>query len=210
VPPRRQYLQTRRAEATAESRTRIVGSARELFLIDGYVGTSMRAVAEAAEIGLRTIYEHFPTKTDLLKVVVETAIVGDSLTLPASERNWFRAVLDEGDPDRQAALLARASTQLHQRTAALFAVARDAATSDPTVASLWRAGKSGHRNDCERFALAFVGPKDKRAVRALTATLYVLIGPETYTLLTDELGFTPAAYEKWLRVQLTTVTRRTG
>ena len=39
----------------------------------------------------------------------------------------------------------------------------------------------------------------------MTATIYVLIGPETYTLLADELDFTPQAYERWLRNQLTAV-----
>jgi hypothetical protein len=43
------------------------------------------------------------------------------------------------------------------------------------------------------------------APRALTATLYVLIGPETYTVLADDLGFTSRAYEQWLRDQLTIV-----
>jgi hypothetical protein len=37
----------------------------------------------------------------------------------------------------------------------------------------------------------------------MTATLYVLIGPETYTVLAEELGFTAHAYESWLRDQQT-------
>jgi hypothetical protein len=41
----------------------------------------------------------------------------------------------------------------------------------------------------------------------MTATLYVLIGPETYTLLADELGFSSHVYEQWLRDQLTIVFR---
>jgi AcrR family transcriptional regulator len=162
----------------------------------------MRAVAEHAGVGVRTVYDYFPTKTELLKEVVQTAIVGDALPVPASGRGWFQAVLDEADPTRRADLLARASTQLHQRTAALFAVARSAAADDPEAAELWRAGKAGHRSDCERFARATLGNNGPPAVGAMTATLYVLIGPETYTLLADELGFTPRAYERWLRDRL--------
>ena len=94
------------------------------------------------------------------------------------------------------------ATQLHQRTAALFAVARGAAADDPDAARLWRAGKAGHRSDCERFARAALGDHDGPAAHALTAALYVLIGPETFTLLTGELGFTPQNYEQWLGRQL--------
>ena len=205
VPSRRPYRQTRRAEATAQTRSRIREAARGLLLDCGYTGTSMRAVAEQAGVGTRTVYDYFPTKIALLQEVVEHAIVGDSLPVPASERGWFQEILDEQSADRRAALLAHASTQLHQRTAALFAVARSAAADDPGAASLWRTGKSGHRRDCERFARAALGPTNGPALRAMTTTLYVLIGPETYTMLADELGLTPQAYEHWLRDSLATV-----
>jgi len=204
-PPRRQYRQTRRAELTAQTRARIRESAHTLLLDRGYAGTSMRAVAEHAGVGVRTVYDSFPTKTELLKEVVETAIVGDSAPVPAGGRDWFQEIIDEDDPTRRAALLARASTQLHQRTAALFAVARGAAADDPDAARLWRAGKAGHRSDCERFARAALGDHDGPAAHALTAALYVLIGPETFTLLADELGFTPQAYQQWLGDQLAAI-----
>ena len=208
-PPRREYRQTRRAELAAQTRTRIRDSARILLLDRGYAGTSMRAVADHAGVGLRTVYDNFPTKTDLLKDVVQTAIVGDPLPVPAGDRDWFQNILDEADPTRRAALLAQASTRLHQRTAALFTVARSAAADDPEVAQLWRTGKAGHRSDCERFARAVLGERtghavqDAAALDALTAMLYVLVGPETYTLLTDELGLTAPSYQKWLETQLT-------
>ena len=204
---RRPYRQTRRAESTAQTRTRIRESARALLLDRGYTRTSMRAVAEHADVGVRTVYDYFPTKTELLKEVVQTAIVGDSLPIPASEREWFTAVLDADDPTLRAALLARASTELHQRTAALFAVARNAAADDPDAAQLWRAGKAGHRADCELIARAALGSRGTQAVRAMTATLYVLIGPETFNLLADELGLALPTYERWLRDQLATLFR---
>jgi AcrR family transcriptional regulator len=165
----------------------------------------MRAVAERAGVGARTVYDYFPTKTALLKEVVEHAIVGDALPIPASERAWFQEIFQEEAPQRRAALLAHASALLHQRTAALFAVARSAAADDAAAADLWRVGKTGHRRDCERIARAVLGRTTGPAPRALTATLYVLIGPETYTVVVDELGFTSRAYEQWLREQLTIV-----
>jgi AcrR family transcriptional regulator len=208
APPRRRYHQTRRAELTALTRSRIRAAAHTLFLVQGYAGTSMRAVAEHAGVGPRTVYDNYPTKSELLKDVVQVAIVGDALQIPARARGWFEAILDEVDPIRRARLLAAASTQLHRRTAPIFAVARSAASNDAEVAQLWRDGKAGHHSDCEALARAAVTSGGTRAVRTMTTSLYVLIGPETYTLLTDELGFTPRAYQRWLSDQLTALFER--
>jgi len=58
--------------ATKGERTRatIVEAAYRLFLRNGYHGTSMRDIAEAAGIALGGIYNHFGTKEDIYVVMV--------------------------------------------------------------------------------------------------------------------------------------------
>jgi AcrR family transcriptional regulator len=53
--------------ATKGERTRaaIIDAAHQLFLSNGYHGTSMRDIAEAAGIALGGIYNHFGTKEDI-------------------------------------------------------------------------------------------------------------------------------------------------
>ena len=52
---------------------RIRGAARRLFLERGYEGTSMDAVAAAAPVSKRTLYQHFPGKADLFAAVIDDA-----------------------------------------------------------------------------------------------------------------------------------------
>lgn len=63
----------RRERQKAETRELILDSARSLFETMGYDKTTMRAVASHAEIGLGTIYKHFPNKAELLTA----ALLGD-------------------------------------------------------------------------------------------------------------------------------------
>lgn len=61
-------LTTPEADST---QAKIVQAAHDLFITQGYHGTSMRAVAAQAEIALGGIYNHFDSKEDLFVAVLE-------------------------------------------------------------------------------------------------------------------------------------------
>ncbi len=204
-PAPRPYRSPRREAAALETRRRIRTAARELFLTHGYAGTSMRAVATAAQVAEKTVYLQFTTKSALLKEVVEVALVGDEAPVPAAGRDWFVEILQEPDAARAVRRLAEETTALHERTGALFAVARGAAASHPEVAALWEGGKRGHLADMTLLARALEehGALPRALeVEAATHTLYVLLGPETWHLLRAELGLSAGAYREWLTTQL--------
>lgn len=50
-------------------RAAIVSAATELFARQGYHGVGMRAIADAVGIRSSSLYHHFPSKVDLLKVI---------------------------------------------------------------------------------------------------------------------------------------------
>ncbi|MEE4661028.1 MAG: TetR/AcrR family transcriptional regulator, partial [Halieaceae bacterium] len=50
----------------SRTRRRILGAARDLFLADGYSDTTMDAIAAAADISRASLFNYFPSKTDLL------------------------------------------------------------------------------------------------------------------------------------------------
>ena len=58
LPPLRQ-AQIRQTEE------RIIAAATELFVADGYVATTLEAVARRAQVGGRTVYVRFGTKAAL-------------------------------------------------------------------------------------------------------------------------------------------------
>lgn len=59
-----------KTRSDAAERQRIVQSARDLFLDVGYGGTTMDAVAARCGVSKRTLYQLFPAKTDLFRVMV--------------------------------------------------------------------------------------------------------------------------------------------
>ena len=55
----------------AEQRVRILDLARSLMADVGAHATSMRRLADAADLNVATIYHYFPSKADLLRAVIE-------------------------------------------------------------------------------------------------------------------------------------------
>jgi AcrR family transcriptional regulator len=197
----RPYHSPRRQEAANETRRRIRQAAQELFVSQGYAATSIRAVAERAGVAEKTVYLAFPTKPDLLKEVVEVAIVGDDQPIPVAERDWWQQMAAQPDLVGTLERLADGALAIHLRSAEVFEIARGAAAADPQAAALWQTGKQGHQRDCQRLADLLVGHPGVAASLArddLVTTLYTLIGPETYRQVIVELGRTPTQYRAWL------------
>src|SRR6202035_2361481 len=77
-----------REAQVAQTEERIIAAATELFLENGYVPTTLEAVAKRAQVGARTVYVRFGTKAALFKRVVDVAIVGDAEPVDVLGREW--------------------------------------------------------------------------------------------------------------------------
>ncbi len=202
---RRAYRSPAREAAARETRDRVRVAAAGLFLSRGYAATTVRAVAHQAHVAEKTVYLQFANKVALLKEVVEHAIVGDDRAIPVAERDWFQNVLNTSDPARKLRLLAAGTAALHARTGRYFAVAHGAAEVDSDAAALWAMGKRGHAADMALLADNFEHHALLPAVGDTgwaTGVLYVLLGPETWHLMTTELGHNDSSYRRWLESTL--------
>lgn len=61
---------------SARKRTDILSAGRELFLANGYQGTSVDQIALAAQVSKQTVYKHFGDKRELLLAIVTSAVDG--------------------------------------------------------------------------------------------------------------------------------------
>src|ERR1700685_1590504 len=86
-------LPSLRQAQIAQTEQRIVVAATELFLANGYVATTLEAVAKHAQVGARTVYLRFGTKAALFKRVVDVAIVGDTDPVDVLGRDWVQETL---------------------------------------------------------------------------------------------------------------------
>lgn len=65
-----------RAERALVTRRRMVTAAYRLFCAEGYLGTTMAAVAAEADVAVQTLYYTFHTKAQLLGEALGAAVVG--------------------------------------------------------------------------------------------------------------------------------------
>ena len=86
--PRRGYASPARTEQARQTRKRVIEAATRLFVQQGYATTTMRAIADAADVSVPTVELLFGTKAQLLHVVIDVAVAGDDEPVPVLNRAW--------------------------------------------------------------------------------------------------------------------------
>lgn len=96
----------RRRATSQQTRARLLAAAKTLFLANGYEATSVRAVADAADVTIGAFYGHFTSKrTVLFEVVLAMDTPGRAGRPPfarASERALVLTVASFADTDPKA------------------------------------------------------------------------------------------------------------
>src|SRR5689334_8737188 len=133
---KRPYHSPRREEQARATRKAILDAAQRLFQRDGYVATSMAAIAEQAGVSLKTVYVVFETKSGLFRALWHRSLRRGDEDTPVADQPWFREVLEAPDPKEALRLNARNSRQVKERIAPLGSVLLSAAAADPEIAAL--------------------------------------------------------------------------
>jgi AcrR family transcriptional regulator len=194
-------LPSLRQAQVAHTEQRILAAATELFLSQGYVATTLEAVARRAEVGARTVYVRFGTKAALFKRVVDVAIVGDTEPINVLGRDWMQAALTAPTAAERIAASAAAGRQIMERTGALFAVAQQAAAVEPLIAGYWQEGReqTRHANAVFWTRMADDGLLDPAIdLDWLIDTTTILAAAETYLLIIRLTGWDLDTYQNWV------------
>ena len=69
---------------SARKRQTILSAGRDLFLSNGYQGTSVDQIAASAEVSKQTVYKHFGDKHELLLAIVNHALESTVDAVPRS------------------------------------------------------------------------------------------------------------------------------
>jgi len=194
-------LPSLRQAQIAQTEQRILTAATELFLADGYVATTLEAVAKRAQVGARTVYLRFGTKAALFKRVVDVAVVGDTEPVDVLGRDWMQAALTAPTAAERITASAAVGRQIMERTGALFAVAQQAAVVEPLIAEQWQNGREQTRYAHAVFwtRMAEDGLLDPRLdLDWLVDTSTILAAAETYLLITRLTNWDLDTYQDWL------------
>jgi AcrR family transcriptional regulator len=179
----------------------MLDAARRLFERDGYVATTMDAIAAEAGVASKTVYSAFTTKAGLLRALWDLLLKGDTDDAPVAQRAAFLAVMNETDPRRRLVLNAANSRAAKERIGAMFGVIRDAAVVDADGAALWELIQTDFHANQRTIVAAIAaggGLRDGLDVDGATDRLWTLNHPDVWLLLVVRCGWTPEQFEEWL------------
>ena len=180
----------RQAEAT---KRQVAEAARVAFAQRGYAATTIKAISEAAEIPVPTIYSAFGGKAGILQKITELWMA-ESRTADLA-----RASLAEPEPAAQLRLLAELNRRQLEAGADILAIYQDAARAEDSMAEVLRSVLASREREIHRLLATLEGalrPGVSLDV-ALDITLALTV-PEVYSCLVAERGWTGEEYETWL------------
>ncbi|MFE2885427.1 TetR/AcrR family transcriptional regulator [Streptomyces sp. NPDC059272] len=201
--PRRSYNSEGRRETARRNRAAVLAACRELLFQDGYHATTVRAVAERAGVSPETVYKSFGGKPGLVKALWDITLAGDDEPVPMGERPQIQEILGTREPGPKLRLYAAYARGIHERVAALFALLTQAG---PDVGEVLETAEQERLTGITAFVthLAETGALDPAADPAqLADAAWALTGPQLYTKLTADRGWSTDTYEAWLAAMLT-------
>lgn len=197
----RRYHSPRREEQAVATRRAVLAAARELFVSNGYLATTVADVARRARVAVDTVYATVGRKPALLREVVETAISGTDEAVPADQRDYVKRIRAAGSARDKIAVYVSALVEIQTRLAPVYLALRDAAATDAGSASLWNEISRRRARNMRSFAA------DLRATGELRADLsdddvadivWSMNGAEYWTLLVGERGWDERRFATFL------------
>lgn len=197
----RPYRSPVRAERAARTRAAILAAATASFLQEGYAGTTMRSVAQAAGVSLPTVELAFGTKAALLKAAIDVAIAGDDDPVAVLDRPWAGEARAMADPRDFLGLAARVLAAAQARSAGLMLALFEGVAGGDELDALRRQMVAQREVTAawltDRLAeRAALRPRLRRA--EAVDMVWALIDPALFDRLTRHRGWTAARYERWI------------
>jgi AcrR family transcriptional regulator len=205
VNARRRYDSSGRRERARQTRDQIVDVAEGMFLPGGYAATTVAAIAAAARVSVETIYKGFGGKPGLVRAIVERGLAGEG-PVPAEQRSDH---IRDTEPDPRQILTAWGTftAEIAPRVAPILTLARDAAASDPDVATVLEQISAARlaRMTVNARGLSDAGHLRPGITPAEAADiLWTYSSPELYELLVISRGWPAERYGQFIAQALIT------
>jgi TetR/AcrR family transcriptional regulator, regulator of autoinduction and epiphytic fitness len=192
---------SRRQEYARLTRRDVIAAAHVRFVRDGYTSTSIRAIAEEANVSEQTVYRLFGDKAEVLRAVLLTAVGGEDNTAPLREGPHLTELAEPGNPSEQLRLVARWMFDAYERgLAQLEHVVITAAAGDERVAELARYITDQRYEDTRRLVLQIFGdqgPPPGTDIDDVIDYVYGIESSAVYLCLTAERGWSTEKYVEW-------------
>ena len=193
---KRGYRSPRRLENAAETRRRILQSARKLFVTKGYGGAKIGAIAKEAGVAPQTVYAGFESKRGILFALLDDMAVNADMT------RMRQAVTEAtGDPRRQLRETVGFTARLFTNGIELIDIARTVSGVEPDLGAMWKEGEGRRHRAVGQLIAEWkkqgrlrpgLSPRDAADI------WWALSGPDMFRLLVVERRWSLVRFEAWL------------
>jgi AcrR family transcriptional regulator len=193
--PKRRYDSSWRAEQARQTRNAIIESARQLFLRDGFGGTTIVAIAAETQVSVETIYKAFGGKPGLVRAICDAALAGEGPV--SAETRSDQLQLHELDPARIIRGWGELTVEVAPRIAPIMLLVRAAAAADPEMAGLLAEVDAARlsRMTANAHNLAAAGHlRPDLTVEQAGEVMWTYSSPELYELLVVKRGWPAERY----------------
>lgn len=206
-PVKRSYRSELRTTQAAQTRRAVVAAAAELFVAQGYGPTTVDAVAAAAGVSRKTVFNSVGGKSELLRLAVDWAIAGDDEPRSLADRAVVIELLDQPDPVVLLTGWARLQTDIASRVTPLFSALEAAAGIDLEVQALLdqlhRQRLAGARRIVERLGELDALPQ-RLPVREAVDLVWLAGDPLLFDRMVRIRKWSKRRFGDWLGTLLTT------
>jgi AcrR family transcriptional regulator len=196
VKARRTYNGALRREQAEMTRGRILDAARRLLRSGTYSSVTMEDIAMEAGVAYQTVYGIFGTKLRLAQGLIDIGFphVADALKL-------FDQLGPSDDPELGLRMNARVSRLIYELCADLLRFMRE--SGDPDLLARYREREEQRLMGMIQYGVPAQLERSGRLRPGISATeavavIWSLSGPDHYTDLVFERGWTASRYEQWL------------
>jgi AcrR family transcriptional regulator len=195
---------------TEQARTRlaraaVVDAARTLFVRHGYAATTLESISAEAGVPQATLYRLFASKIGVLKAVLDVAAGGDDQPIAFGDRPDVQRRLRSADPHDQLDSFAELTAAVMSRVSPIQYMLIGAAATDSEAAELLTDFARQRQVGQARIAAALARRRALRegvTERLAADTLYALMSPEVYRMMTVDRGWSASRYQRWLSATL--------
>lgn len=194
----RRYSSAVRERQALQTRAAVLAAASDCFAESGYRGTTMKDIAGRAGVSVETVYGQ-GSKASLLTAAVDRVRAGDAESERVTERSDMRLVVEANSP--RAALRNLATLIAGSLPAALpvLAAFRQAADSDPEIATAYETYERQRWLDLEPIAHALApGLREGIGVAEAADTVWSLLDPTAAEGLVRRRGWSIPQWADWV------------
>lgn len=192
---KRPYHSPMRQRQAEETRQRIMTVARALLTTQGYVGMTMEAIAEAAEVSPKTVAAVVGSKREILAEIVNP----DAFDAPIQD--LLRQLRTSQEPEQRIKLAVLITRRVYESLCTEFELLRTAGVVAPELAELARQIEARRRH---RESDLITNLRERKVLRTNLSPdealdiLWSLTGYDLYRMLVIECRWEAERYESWL------------